>query len=78
MVLKQASTQTCRCGAPIIFPEGEVRIRCLTKVCGAHWECGAEGFWSIAYRLWPVYTKPTHYEKYMTWRNKNKRKRRRK
>jgi hypothetical protein len=76
MVLKQASLMKCFCGQEVTFPEGEVRTKCKTKGCRAVWECGVEGFWSVLAPVLP--TKLNHYEKYMAWRNKNNRKRRRK
>lgn len=93
MLLKQASIQTCSCGAPISFPDGEVKAKCG---CGANWECGSEGFWSIKNittpmipQFAPILAKPKHipepfitkssrYENYMGRRKKNDRKRRRK
>lgn len=29
------------------FPEGQIKAKCPTKGCGANWELGPEGFWSI-------------------------------
>lgn len=71
MLLKQA-TQTCFCGLPMEFPEGEIRAKCL---CGAVWILGQEGYW---YTSGPVIiptmakAKPSRYERYMNRRNKPK------
>lgn len=73
-MVKQSLIQTCLCRQAINFPEGEIKTKCKTKGCGAHWECGVEGFWSIAYWLTPIFAKPNHYQKYMGWRAKNTRK----
>ena len=29
------------------FPEGQIKAKCPTQGCGANWELGPEGFWSI-------------------------------
>lgn len=71
MLLKQA-TQTCYCGLPMTFPEGEIRAKCL---CGAVWDLGREGYW---YTSGPVIittstkTRPSRYERYMKRRNQAK------
>lgn len=44
MLLKQALIQTCRCGSPMQFPEGEVKSSCS---CGAVWEIDNGGCWFI-------------------------------
>lgn len=44
MVLKQALSVKCNCGRPMEFPGGQVKATCS---CGAVWELGPEGFWSI-------------------------------
>ena len=57
-MLKQALSQTCVCGQPITFPEGEIRTKCS---CGANWECGEEGFWHVkenAIAFAPILPKP--------------------
>ncbi|SDG48440.1 hypothetical protein [Desulfosporosinus hippei] len=76
MVLKQAISVKCVCGSTMEFPEGEIKAKCQTKCCLAQWEIGPEGFWSV---FVPIIAKPkklNHYEKYMAWRNKNRKKRR--
>ncbi|HWQ42784.1 MAG TPA: hypothetical protein VN456_12215 [Desulfosporosinus sp.] len=78
MVLKQAASMVCFCGQPMVFPEGEIKAKCQTKGCKAHWEIGFEGFW---YALAPNVAKRrklNHYERYMEWRNRNSPKKRRK
>lgn len=85
MLLKQVLIQTCTCGAQMSFPEGEVKVKCG---CGANWECGPEGFWSIhSVSFTPILAKPeteairtklNRYEHYMGRRNKKGRKRRKK
>ena len=75
MVVKQASRMTCRCGAPIKFPEGEVKVKCG---CGTNWECGSEGFWAIkniGIDIAPILPKPkgkksNHYNNYTKRRSK--------
>ena len=44
MVLKQELSVKCQCGQAIEFPGGQVKAVCG---CGAVWELGPEGFWSI-------------------------------
>lgn len=44
MVQKQALSQKCVCGQAMEFPGGQVKVTCS---CGAVWELGPEGFWSI-------------------------------
>ena len=44
MVLKQELSVKCQCGQAIEFPGGQVKAMCS---CGAVWELGPEGFWSI-------------------------------
>ncbi|KLU64050.1 hypothetical protein DEAC_c40440 [Desulfosporosinus acididurans] len=73
MVIKQIGI-TCYCGLPMEFPEGQVKTECL---CGAVWELGCEGYW---YTQGPIVTtetaktKSSRYERYMSRRNKRKRK----
>ena len=73
MVLKQALTKTCRCGALMMFPEGEVKTTCI--ICSAVWELGLEGFWGIRTVVFaPILAKIekrrlNHYERYMAWRD---------
>jgi len=44
MVLKQDLSVRCVCGQAMEFPGGQVKATCS---CGAVWELGPEGFWSI-------------------------------
>ena len=46
-MVKQESSQTCICGQTMSFPEGQIKAECSTNGCGANWELGPEGFWSI-------------------------------
>ncbi|EGW40681.1 hypothetical protein [Desulfosporosinus sp. OT] len=46
-MLKQALSPTCICFQTMSFPEGQVKAKCPTKGCGANWELGPEGYWSI-------------------------------
>ena len=44
IVLKQELSVKCQCGQAMEFPGGQVKATCG---CGAVWELGPEGFWSI-------------------------------
>jgi len=77
VLLKQPLSMKCFCGVVMEFPEGEIKARCQSKGCSAYWELGLEGFWSAT--LAPIIAKPkerklNHYERYMKWRNENRRK----
>ena len=69
MVLKQALSMACVCGQAMEFPGGQVKVTCG---CGAVWELGLEGFWSITSFVLilakPKGRKLNHYERYMAWR----------
>ena len=50
-MLKQASVINCTCNNPLIFPDGEIKVKCK---CGAIWECGEEGFWYCTNPFVPI------------------------
>ena len=76
--MQKQSSQTCSCGQAVTFPEGEVKTMCQ---CGVVWEIDNGGFWfsNLIIRFAPIVAKrkdrkPDHYNNYMGWRARNKRK----
>lgn len=63
MVLKQETPVKCQCGRAVEFPEAQVVAMCK---CGAIWELGLEGFWSITYTVSrpPLNLKRDEYPRY--------------
>ncbi|WP_040413430.1 hypothetical protein [Desulfosporosinus sp. OT] len=72
MVLKQASTAQCVCGQAVEFPEAQVKTMCR---CGAIWELGHAGYWSItSFVLFLAKSrlKPDEYKRYPRSRKRRK------
>jgi len=70
---KQSLTQTCLCGQPITFPDGEIKTKCKTKGCGAIWQIDSGGFWftNLKIKFAPAKVRnKNHYEKRMKNRRK--------
>ncbi|HBV87008.1 MAG TPA: hypothetical protein DEF42_10240 [Desulfosporosinus sp.] len=70
----------CKCGQPMVFPEGKTKARCTVNGCGMRWELGPEGYWAkglFTIVFTPIFTerpkpKVNHYQKYMRWRERSK------
>ena len=73
----------CKCGQAMEFEPGQTKARCLNSRCGMRWEVGPEGYWAtglFTLSFTPIFTeavktKLNHYDKYMNWRNKKRRRR---
>lgn len=74
MVVKQPCMK-CLCGQALQFPEGQIKTNCR---CGAVWELGIEGFWSVSkvpYVTFLIYSRKrdlNRYQRYMRWRSLRK------
>lgn len=76
-MLKQDLIQTCCCGSPMEFPEGEVKATCS---CGAVWEIGDGGCWfsNFIIPIAPIMAKQRNSSNYDSYMRRRSQKRRRK
>ena len=81
--VKNVLTPTCLCGQAMLFKPGEIKTFCKTPGCGVTHKRGPEGYWAEGWSrtaFTPIFAKPiklNHYERYMAWRVKSLKSRRR-